>query len=67
MYANGGKIYQFIPKDAEIKPYPLCLENISKNVAVDNIKRPGLNGLVYDFLLIIILLLPVILYAFMNI
>ena len=30
-YANGAKFYQFNAKDSEIKPYPLCLRNISKN------------------------------------
>ena len=30
--------YQFIGKDSEIKPYTLCLRNISKKFAVINIK-----------------------------
>ena len=28
---------------------PLCLENISKDFSVDNMKKTGLNGYVYDF------------------
>ena len=28
---------------------PLCLGNISKDFSVDNMKRAGLNGYVYDF------------------
>ena len=28
---------------------PLCLENISKDVSVDNMKKKGLNGYDYDF------------------
>ena len=28
---------------------PLCLGNISKNWSVDNMKKTGFNGYVYDF------------------
>ena len=28
---------------------PLCLENISKDFSVDNMKKTGLNEYVYDF------------------
>ena len=38
-YTNGVKIYQFKAKDSEIKPYPLCLGNISKDFTVDNMKN----------------------------
>ena len=34
-YANGAKFYQFAAKDSEIKPYPLCLRNISKNFMLE--------------------------------
>ena len=42
---------RFKAKDSEIKPYSLCLENISKYFTVDNMKKSntGLNGKVYDF------------------
>ena len=44
------KIYQFKAKNSEIKPYPLCLENISKDFTASNMKKKtGLNGYVYDF------------------
>ena len=43
------KIYQFKTQDSEIQPYLLCLQNISKHFKVDNIKKHGLNELVYDF------------------
>ena len=33
------KMFQFKAKDSEIKPYPLCLGNISKDFAIDNIKK----------------------------
>ena len=32
-------IYQLKSKDSEIKPYPLCLGNISKYFAIDNMKK----------------------------
>ena len=28
---------------------PLCVGNISKDFSVDNMKKSGLNGYVYDF------------------
>ena len=43
LYANCVKIYQFKEKDFEIKTYPLCLDNISKNLSVDIMKKIGLN------------------------
>ena len=49
LYANGIKVYQFKAKDLEIKPYLLRLGNISKDSTVDNMKKAGLNGYVYDF------------------
>ena len=44
LYVNCVKIYQFKVKDSEIKPYPLCLCNISNESTTDNIKKTGLNG-----------------------
>ena len=32
LFANATKIYQFKGKDYKIKPYILCLGNISKNI-----------------------------------
>ena len=50
LFINAGKIYhQFKTKDSEIKPYTLCLENISKGFSFNNIIRTGLIGYVYDF------------------
>ena len=43
------KNYQFKAKDSKIKPYSLCVGNISKGFPVDNMKKPELNGCVYDF------------------
>ena len=36
-------------KDSEIVAIPLRLGNISKDFSVDNMKKTGLNGYVYDF------------------
>ena len=33
----------------EIITTPVCLGNISKEFSVDNMKKTGLNGYVYDF------------------
>ena len=49
LFTNGTKIHQFKEKDFEIKRYPLCLGNTSKDFSVYNIKKTGLNGNVYDF------------------
>ena len=49
LFVNGTGIYKFKVKDYEIVASPLCLGNISKDWLVDNMKRTGLNGYVYDF------------------
>ena len=36
---NTVKICQFKAKHSEIKPYPLCLGNISKDFTLDNMKK----------------------------
>ena len=36
-------------KDSKTALNILCLENISKDLSVDNMKKTGLNGYVYDF------------------
>ena len=36
-------------KDSEIVTTPLCLGNISKDWSIDNMKKAGINGYVYDF------------------
>ena len=43
------KIYKFKAKDSEIVPSSLCLGNISKDWSVDNMKKTGFTGYVYDF------------------
>ena len=49
LFVNSVKIYQFKAKDSEIKPYPLCLGNISKDFSLDNMKKTGLEGNVEAF------------------
>ena len=49
LFINGQEIVKFKAKDSEIVAAPLCLENISKEWSVDNMKKTGLNGYVYDF------------------
>ena len=42
-------VQKFKAKDSKIAAYPLCLGNISKCFSVDNMKKTGLRGYVYDF------------------
>ena len=49
MFVNSTEIYKFKAKDSKIVADPLCLGNISKDWSVDNMKRTGFNGYVYDF------------------
>ena len=49
LFVNGTKIIKFKAKDSKIVATPLCLGNISKDFAVDNMKKTALNGYVYDF------------------
>ena len=49
LFVNGTEIYKFKAKDSEIHAYSLCLGNISKDWSVDNMKKTGLKGYVYDF------------------
>ena len=45
---NGTEINKFKAKDSEIVASPLCLRNISKDWSVDNMKKTGFSGYVYD-------------------
>ena len=49
LFVNGTEIYKFKAKDSEIVATPLCLGNISKDWSVDNMKKTGFNGYIYDF------------------
>ena len=48
LFVNGTEIYKFKAKDSEIVATPLCLVNISKDWLIDNMKKTGFNGYVYD-------------------
>ena len=49
LFVNGTEIYKFKAKDSEIVVTSLCLENISKDWSLDNMKKNGFYGYVYDF------------------
>ena len=49
LFVNGTEIIKFKTKDSETVATQLCLGNISKDWSVDNMKKIGLNGYVYDF------------------
>ena len=49
LFVNATNIYQFKAKDSEIKRYPLCLGNVSKDFTAFNVKTTGLSGYVYKF------------------
>ena len=49
LFVTGTEIYKFKAKDSEIIATPLCLGNISKDWSVENMKKTGFNGYVYDF------------------
>ena len=50
LFVNGKEIYKFKAKDSEIVTTSLRLGNFSKDWSVDNIKKLGFNGYVYDFI-----------------
>ena len=49
LFVNGTEIIKFKAKDSNIVASPLFLGNISKDWSVDNNKRTGFTGYVYDF------------------
>ena len=49
LFVDGTEIHKFKARDSEIVLNILCLGNISKEFLVDNMKKTGLNGYVYDF------------------
>ena len=48
LFVNGIEIHKFKAKDSDVNVVSLCLGNISKDFSVDNMKKTGLNGCVYD-------------------
>ena len=49
LFVNGTEIIMFKAKDSEIVARPFCLGNISKDWSIDDMKKTGLAGYVYDF------------------
>ena len=49
LFVNDTEIYKFKAKDSQIIASLLSLGNISKDWSVDNMKRAGFTGHVYDF------------------
>ena len=49
LFVNGTEIYKFKAKDSEILVSAICLGNVSKDWSLDNMKRSGFAGYVYDF------------------
>ena len=46
MFVNTTKVYQLQAKDSEIKDYPLCLGNVSKEFTINIMKKAGLKRVV---------------------
>ena len=49
IFVNYTENHKFKTKNSEITAAPICLGNISRDFTVDNMKKTGLNGYVYDF------------------
>ena len=41
LFVNATKLYEFKAKNSEIKDYVLCLDNVSKEFTVTNVKKQG--------------------------
>ena len=49
LFVNVTEIYKFKARDSEVVATPLCLESISKDWSIDNMKRTSFNGYNHDF------------------
>ena len=49
LFVNDADIYKFKAKYSETVATPFCLGTISNDWPVDNMKRRGLNGYIFDF------------------
>ena len=49
LFVNGKEIHKFKTKGSDIVAALFCLQNISKDWSVDNMKKIELNGYAYDF------------------
>ena len=48
LFVNGKEVVKFKAKDFATVAAPPCLGNISKDWSVNNMKKTGLNGYVYE-------------------
>ena len=55
LFVNGKEIHKFKAKDSEIVATPLCLENISKDCTVDNMKKDWIKWVCLLFQIILLL------------
>ena len=46
---NSTEFYKFKANYSAMVASPLCLGNISKDWSINNMKKTGFNGYVYDF------------------
>ena len=49
LFVNAVKHLEFNAKESEIKSYPLCLGNVSKDFKINNMKKLKLKGSVKVF------------------
>ena len=49
LFVNGTEITKFKAKDSNIVASQICLGNTSKDWSVDNMKKTGFTGYIYDF------------------
>ena len=50
LFVNGTGMIKFKAKDSELGSNILCLGNVSKDFSVSNMKKIGLYGTVYEFI-----------------
>ena len=49
LFVNATKVHQFKAKNSEIKDYALCLQNVSKDFTINNMKKTGLKRVLIFF------------------
>ena len=62
LFVNGVEIRKFKANASIINAAALCLENVSKDFSVDNMKKAGLYGYVFMILMQIMTLLLLMIY-----
>ena len=58
LFVNGKEIIKFKARDFEILANSLCLGNISKDWAQDNMKKTGFNGYIYISMILVVVIMP---------